>query len=64
MGGVQKLIEMTLKQFKGVAFLRFGGHGIHSCFARFSARLPGFPAKCIRHSDAFHAIKTEAERVF
>src|ERR1700675_2872912 len=55
---------MTLKQFKRVALLRFGLHGIRSHFARFSPRLPGFLAKCIRHSTAFHPINTETERIF
>src|ERR1700675_4588681 len=55
---------MTLKQFKRVALLRFGLHGIRSHFARFSPRLPGFLAKYIRHSTAFHPINTETERIF
>jgi len=54
MGGIQKLIEMSLEQLERVVRKRLGLHGIHSVFARVSPVHSGFLANSIPTSAAFH----------
>jgi hypothetical protein len=48
-------VEMGLKQFKRIAFLRLGLHGIRSSFARFLASIRDFLAKDTDSSTQFHS---------